>query len=145
MGTIIALINLQGGKVKQISKKIVKSQKGKAAVEFALVLPIFIILVFGIMEFSRLWETVSVLTSAAREGARVAAVTAPDGTAATNAAQNILTAGNITNATITVAGPNATDEVIVTVSITYTPMTGNIIPGVGSMTLTRSTNMHWEG
>ena len=126
-------------------KKFIKSRKGQAAVEFALVLPIFIILVFGIMEFSRLWETVSVLTSAAREGARVAAVTAPDVTAATNAAQNILTAGNITGATITVAGPNATDEVIVTVSMTYTPLTGNIIPGVGSMTLTRSTTMHWEG
>lgn len=132
--------------MKQMSKKIVKSQKGQAAVEFALVLPMFIILVFSIMEFSRLWETVSVLTSAAREGARAAAVTAPpDVTAATNAAQNILTAGNISNATITVAGPNAADEVIVTVSITYTPLTGNIVPGVGSMTLTRSTTMHWEG
>ena len=132
--------------MKQMSKKIVKSQKGQAAVEFALVLPMFIILVFSIMEFSRLWETVSVLTSAAREGARAAAVTAPpDVTAATNAAQNVLTAGNISNATITVAGPNAADEVIVTVSITYTPLTGNIVPGVGSMTLTRSTTMHWEG
>jgi Flp pilus assembly protein TadG len=132
--------------MKQMSKKIVKSQKGQAAVEFALVLPMFIILVFSIMEFSRLWETVSVLTSAAREGARAAAVTAPpDVTAATNAAQNILTAGNISNATITLAGPNAANEVIVTVSITYTPLTGNIVPGVGSMTLTRSTTMHWEG
>jgi Flp pilus assembly protein TadG len=131
--------------MQNILRKIVKSRQGQAAVEFALVLPIFIILVFGIMEFSRLWETVSVLTSAAREGARVAAVTAPDVTAATNAAQNILTAGNITGATITVAGPNASDEVIVTVSMTYTPLTGNIVPGVGSMTLTRSTTMHWEG
>ena len=130
--------------MKHILKKILRSQRGQALVEFALVLPIFIIFLFAIIEFSRLWETVSVLTSAAREGARVAAVTAPDLTAATNAATNILSAGNITNATITVSGPNANDNVIVTVSMTYTPITINIVPGIGSFTLTRSTTMHWE-
>ena len=33
---------------------------------------------FGITEFGRAWLTMNVLTSAAREGARLAVVTAPD-------------------------------------------------------------------
>jgi Flp pilus assembly protein TadG len=126
-------------------KRLLHRQNGQALVEFALVLPIFIVLLFGIMEFSRLWQTVNVLTSAAREGARVAAVTAPNAAQAVNAAQNILQASNIRNATIVVAGPNAANEVIVTVSIVYTPLTGAIVPGVGPLNLSRSTTMRWEG
>ena len=97
------------------------------------------------MEVSRLWETANVLTSAASEGARAAAVTAPDVNRVQNAAQTILSAANISNATITVSGPNTSDEVIVTVSIYYTPITGSIIPGIGIFSISRTTTMHWEG
>jgi Flp pilus assembly protein TadG len=110
-----------------------------------LVLPIFIILLFAIIEFARLWETVNIITSAAREGARVAAVTAPDPAQVTNAAQNVLNAANVQNTTITITGPNAANEVIVTVTCNYNPITGNIIPGLGPMNLTRTTIMRWEG
>ena len=120
------------------------SEKGQALVEFALVLPIFILILFGIIEFSRVWQTVNVLSSAAREGARRAAVTAPDISQSTNAALRILNAANVSNATITVSGPDASNEVSVTVSITYTPITGSIIPGFGAMSLSRSTTMHFE-
>ena len=108
-------------------------------------IPRFIILLFGIMEFSRLWQTVNILTSAAREAARVAAVTSPNVTRATNAAQNVLVSANIQNANITVSGPNGSDEVVVTVTCNYSPITGSIIPGIGSLSLSRSTTMHWEG
>ena len=83
-----------------INQKKVKCQKGQALVEFALVLPIFVIVLFGIIEFARLWETVNILTSAAREGVRVAAVTPPDAARVTTAANNILNAANITNTVI---------------------------------------------
>ena len=122
-----------------------RSQKGQSLVEFVLLLPVFIILLFGIIEFGRLWETMNVLTSAAREGARVAAVTNPNVGAATGAAQNILSAANIQGATVTVSGPNAANEVVVTVNFNYTPITGSIIPGIGPFALTRSTTMYWEG
>jgi Flp pilus assembly protein TadG len=131
--------------VKKMAKYFLKSQKGQALVEFALILPVFILVLFSIIEFSRLWQTVNVITSAAREGVRVAAVTAPSMTQVKNAAQNVLSAANIENAMITVSGPNAANEVMVTVSMNYTPITGSIVPGVGGISLSRSTTMRWEG
>ena len=122
-----------------------KRTTGQSIVEFALVLPVLLLIMMGIVEFGRLLETTNVLTSAAREGVRVAAVSAPDVSQVNNAAQNILTANNISNSTITVNGPNTNREVSVTVQITYVPLTGSFIPGLGSLQLTRSSRMHWEG
>ena len=51
-----------------------RSERGAAAVEFALVLPILVLLVFGIVEFSRAYNAQITLTSASREGARVMAI-----------------------------------------------------------------------
>jgi Flp pilus assembly protein TadG len=48
--------------------------RGAAAVEFALVMPILVLLLFGIVEFARVWNVKQVLTDAAREGARIAVV-----------------------------------------------------------------------
>jgi Flp pilus assembly protein TadG len=47
-------------------------RKGVAAVEFALVAPIFFLLVFGLIEFGRIMMVQQSLTNAAREGNRVA-------------------------------------------------------------------------
>jgi len=46
------------------------NQKGAAAVEFALVLPVLLVLVFGIVEFSVALYDKAVITNASREGAR---------------------------------------------------------------------------
>ncbi len=51
-----------------------RTEKGAAAVEFALVLPILVLLVFGIVEFGRAYNAYLSVTHAAREGARLAAV-----------------------------------------------------------------------
>lgn len=51
-----------------------RSQEGAAAVEFALIASILFMALFGIIEFGRLFSELEVLNSAAREGARVAAV-----------------------------------------------------------------------
>jgi len=50
------------------------NQKGAAAVEFALVLPVLLILVFGIVEFSVALYDKAVITNASREGARAGIV-----------------------------------------------------------------------
>ena len=55
-----------------------RDTRGQSVIEFALVLPLLLVLVFGITEFGRAWMAVNVLTSAAREGCRLAVVTAPD-------------------------------------------------------------------
>lgn len=51
-----------------------RSQEGAAAVEFALIASILFMVLFGIIEFGRLFSELEVLNSAAREGARAAAV-----------------------------------------------------------------------
>ena len=49
-----------------------------AAVEFALILPVLALLLFGVLEFGRVWSQYQVFQGAAREGARCAAVQATE-------------------------------------------------------------------
>jgi Flp pilus assembly protein TadG len=51
-----------------------RNEDGTAAVEFAFIMVLLLILVFGIIEFGIAWSKVNVYTGAAREGARYAAV-----------------------------------------------------------------------
>lgn len=57
-----------------------RSERGQAMVEFALVLPILLVLVLGIIQFGILFNNYVTLTDAVRAGARQAAVsrTLPD-------------------------------------------------------------------
>jgi Flp pilus assembly protein TadG len=78
------------------------SERGAAAVEFALVLPILIMLLLGIVEFGRIFNVQVSVTNAAREGARVMAIEndpAQAAAAAIAAAPSVspaIGAGNIT-------------------------------------------------
>jgi Flp pilus assembly protein TadG len=56
------------------SRKIVPARRGAVAIEFALVLPIFLLLVFGVIEVGRMVMVYQILTNGAREGARYAIV-----------------------------------------------------------------------
>jgi hypothetical protein len=51
-----------------------RSERGAALVEFALVLPLLLVLVFGIMEAGWLFSQLTETRNAAREGARLAVV-----------------------------------------------------------------------
>lgn len=46
------------------------SESGQALTEFALVMPVVLLLLIGIIEFGRAWNVQQVMTDAAREGAR---------------------------------------------------------------------------
>ena len=48
--------------------------RGAVAVEFALLLPVLLLIVFGIIDFGRMLNAQITLTQAAREGARLAAL-----------------------------------------------------------------------
>jgi hypothetical protein len=48
-----------------------RKRRGAAVVEFALVLPIFFLMVFAMIEFGRMVMVRQVLTNASREGARI--------------------------------------------------------------------------
>lgn len=56
------------------TKTIIRDQNGGAAVEFGLILPLFILLLFGIVEFGLLLYNKQIITNAGREGARAGVV-----------------------------------------------------------------------
>jgi hypothetical protein len=67
-------------------------ESGQSLVEFALVVPLLFLLLFGSIEFGRVFHAHLVITSAAREGARKAIVTSNENeirTAIKNAAASL--------------------------------------------------------
>lgn len=94
------------------------SERGAAAVEFALVLPVVLLALIVVVEVVGVGHTQLVVSSAAREGARVAATT-PDTLVAATAVRTAL--GNRADeARITVHRPDVVGEQAeVTVSIIY--------------------------
>ncbi len=54
-------------------RRLIKSCRGAAAVEFGLIAPLLFVLLFGIIEFSVALYNKAVITNASREGARYAA------------------------------------------------------------------------
>ena len=55
-------------------RRLLRDERASALVEFALVVPLLLALVLGIIEFGRAWNIDHVITDAAREGARRAVV-----------------------------------------------------------------------
>lgn len=55
-------------------KKFLKCTRGQAVVELAFVLPIFLLLVFGVIEISRIGYSYVTLNNAVRSGARIASL-----------------------------------------------------------------------
>jgi Flp pilus assembly protein TadG len=122
--------------------------KGNAIIEFALLLPLLLLIVFGITEFGRAWMTVNVMATATREGARLAVVTGPDVPAVQQRVTDVLDAANITPTSITVAGPDPLDperKVTVTVSADFAVIPGQILGSFsGTIPLQASTSMRHE-
>jgi len=126
-----------------------KDEKGQSLVEFALVVPMLLLLVFGIAEFGRAWMTKNILTGAAREAVRVLAVPDPPGgvAAATTRANQVLTSGGITTATLTIVNATAAfGDVTVTVNYNFPVVIAGFIPGLSSTTfpLSSTTTMRRE-
>jgi len=96
--------------------------RGAAAVEFALVLPLLLLIVFGIIDFGRALNAQITLTQAAREGARLAALGQPDVVNRTQAAATGLSPVTVSVASCAAsAGP--ADNALVTVSYTFSFIT----------------------
>jgi Flp pilus assembly protein TadG len=53
-------------------RRFVRAQSGAEVIEFALTLPLLLLVVLGIIEFGFLFQEYEVVTNAAREGARIA-------------------------------------------------------------------------
>lgn len=109
--------------------------RGAAAVEFALVLPLLLLLVFGIIDFGRALNAQLTLTQAAREGVRLAALGYPD---ANVQAQAQAAAPELSGVSVTVAaacapgaGPAANAEVDLSYSFTFITPVGAIAGLIG--------------
>jgi len=109
-----------------ILKKI-RDCDGQSMVEFALVIPLVLLLLFGIIEFGRVYSAQLAVDNAARQGARLAAVGASvtdTKQAAIDSAFNIsLTA---TQVTVTPSGGNVKVSISYPVQIVV-PLISNII------------------
>jgi Flp pilus assembly protein TadG len=104
------------------SAKRLDGDRGAAAVEFAIVLPVLLTLVVGIAEFGRAYNVQSTISGAAREGVRVMALK-NNATAARTAAKAAAAPLGLTDAQISVSPTpclsTATASVSATVTITY--------------------------
>lgn len=122
------------------------AESGNALIEFAFVLPMLLLVVFGITEFGRALMTVNVLAAAAREGARVAAV-GGDSTAVVTRVMDVLDAANITPAPggITITGPDANKAITVRVESNFDVLSAKILPMQGTILLSGTTVMRFEG
>ena len=73
---------------------------GASAVEFAVVSPVFFLVVLGIIEFGRMIMVQQVITNAAREGARIAVLDSATAGKVTGRVNDYLSAANIGSAQI---------------------------------------------
>ncbi len=115
-------------------RKRYREDKGQSLVEFVLVLPIFLVLLFAIIDFGMGFHAWLTVTNSAREGARLGAV---GGTQAAIIQRVKDTAGSLDQAKLTVNVTNAQgtpgSSVIVDVSYDYdliTPL-GSVLGLIG--------------
>lgn len=112
----------------------IRTEDGAAAVEFALIVGLLSILVFGLLEYGIAFWQVQNLRAAAREGARVAAVrgdTAAIETAMVNSSAGSLTGGeSFTVTTNGVAGQLCGPEGTSGTEVSVTIQNGTLSPSV---------------
>ncbi len=134
-----------------------RNERGAAIVEFALVVPIFFLLVWAGLVLSRAYQRLGVLKGALREGARVAATFdaagLTGGTAQSRARERVRIyaagfgfsaseAAAVSAAVIVVGG--VTNEV--TVSVTNYPLFADLIGfnGIDAMLVSDTAVFRWE-
>ena len=127
-----------------------KKRRGAAAVEFAVVAPVFLLLVFGMIEYGRMVMVQQVLTNASREGARVAVLDGSTSQEVQDTVNQYLNSGSISGAVITVDPANPADAgfgdpVTVSVDIGFSQVSWLPSPMyLGGQTLSATTVMRRE-
>lgn len=80
------------------------AEDGNALIEFAITLPLMLLVLLGTIDFGMLFQRYEVVTNAAREGARVAVLPGySDGDVEARVTQ-LLTAGGLTEPAVTTVG-----------------------------------------
>jgi hypothetical protein len=89
-------------KLEKLWRNCRKNRRGAAVVEFAVVAPVFFLLVFGMIEYGRMVMVQQILTNASREGARLAVLDGIAVTDVTTSVDSYLNGAGITGADVTV-------------------------------------------
>ena len=130
-----------------------QNNRGAAAVELAICLPILILLVCGSIEFGLLFYNEQVITNASREGVR-AGITGTVNTDIKNIVKNYCS-GKLINLNgssgsseletdaVTVSGPDVNDDLTVSVTYDYNFLLASIL-GFTDKTLSAQTIMRME-
>jgi Flp pilus assembly pilin Flp len=108
--------------------------RGAAAVEFALLLPVVLLLLFGIVDFGRALNAQITITQAAREGARLGALGVAPATVVTKtqaAATGLSPVPTVNTGTACPVGAAAGVDAVVIVSYTFTYLTP--VAAIGKM------------
>lgn len=129
-------------------KKYIFSNKGQAIVETAMILPVILLILLGIIEFGRIFSTYSVITNASREGARYAAANTDDSTVRSKV-DTMLSGLNTTSVSVVISPSfsSRTHGQQVSVQVDYnleliTPLISSIVPN--PLKLTSRTMMRVE-
>ncbi|MFQ5429820.1 MAG: TadE/TadG family type IV pilus assembly protein [Phycisphaerae bacterium] len=125
------------------------ARRGTAVVETAVVAPILILGMLGMMEVGYAFMVRQTVTMASREGARAAALPGGDMTAVNAAVDAAMGAANLTGYTttsnISTVGPTDLDVwVTVSIPLNRVTFTGSLFGG-GSFDITSTTTMRREG
>ena len=114
--------------VHSVLRRLRRSESGAETIEFALTLPLLLLVVLGIVEFGFVFQQYEVVTNAAREGARMASLSTygtTNATRVTNAQfrvnQYLIAAGLDTASATVCVGPN---DSTCTGAITQTALPG---------------------
>jgi Flp pilus assembly protein TadG len=119
-------------------------------VEFAVILPLFVLLVIGIIEFGRGIMVKQIITNAAREGARRAIIESATESEVKDVVQQYLSGASISGASVTVTPASLTslglgDPVTVNVSVSFSSVSWTSSPWfLGGRTLSESSTMRAE-
>jgi Flp pilus assembly protein TadG len=114
--------------------KRIRDDGGQATVEFALVLPVLLLLLLGIIEFGKAWNLAQIATDAVREGTRYCVIADNTGTY-TNAwvethVKNLMARAGVPTAVsdvqITGECDGSTEGVTITLTIPYRWMFFNV-------------------
>jgi len=94
-------------------------ERGSVVVEFALVVPVLLLIVFGIIDFGRALNAQIALTGAAREGVRLAALGYPDAAIQARVAAAAPDLSGVTTTVVASCTPGAGPSANAQVNVSY--------------------------
>ena len=131
-----------------------RPEAGVAIIEMLIVLPVLLFVLFAIVEVSRAWLTLNLVTTAAREGARVGAVNQTGSGDVFNAGpalariDQVLSGANLAGGasrSVSCPTPCVSDsQVQASVTVTFQTVVPIVLPMLASVNLQQTASMRYE-